>query len=113
MAEDGELTVAQMDPLLAPRPAEELFNVAEDYHQVNNLAGDTRYSQVLHDLRNVMDQWQERTGDTTPLLEDATPDRQDRKTGKRLTKERGMRPIDGVVPGETTNAQRIDDPGPR
>jgi len=113
MAKDGKLTDAQMDPLLAPRPAEELFNVAKDYHQINNLAADPKYKKILHDLRNVMDQWQKQTGDTTPSLKEATPDRHDRKTAKRLTKKRGMRPIDGVVPGETTGAEKINNPGPR
>jgi N-sulfoglucosamine sulfohydrolase len=113
LAKQGKLTPAQMDPLLAPRPAEELFNVAKDYHQINNLAADPKYRTVLDDLRKVMDQWQKQTGDTTPTLQEATPDRIDRATGKRTTKKRGMRPIDGVVPGETTGAEKINNPGPR
>jgi len=107
LAAEGKLTPAQMDPLIAPRPAEELFNVANDYHQVNNLAGDPKHRKVLEDMRTLMDRWQKQTGDTTPALYEATPDRHDRKTGKRLTKKRGMRPIDGVVPGETSGAERI------
>lgn len=113
MAKEGKLTDAQMDPLIAPRPAEELFNVAKDYHQLNNLATDPKYSEKLNELRKIMDQWQKQTGDTTPPLERATPDRHDRQTRKRLTKKRGMRPIDGVVPGQTAGAEKINAPGPR
>lgn len=113
MAKAGKLTAAQMDPLIAPRPAEELFNVAEDFHQLKNLAADPKHHKVLEDMRKIMDQWQKRTGDTTPSLSEATPDRHDRKTGKRLTKKRGMRPISGVFPGQTTGAEKITDPGPR
>ena len=113
LAKANKLTHAQLDPLLAPRPPEELFNVANDYHQINNLAANPEFSAVLNNLRKVMDQWQKQTGDTTPSLKEATPDRQDRKTGKRLTKKRGMRPIDGVVPGETSGAEKINAPGPR
>ena len=39
LSKQGKLTLAQMDPLLEPRPAEELFNVVIDPHQLKNLAG--------------------------------------------------------------------------
>ena len=94
-------------------PAEELFNAADDPHQIKNLAGVPKYRKVLEELRKVMDQWQRRTGDTTPSLDKATPDRHDRKTGKRLTRKKGMRPIAGVVPGQRSGASQINDPGPR
>jgi N-sulfoglucosamine sulfohydrolase len=112
MAKDGKLTNAQMDPLLAPRPAEELFNVSNDYHQLKNLADNPEHRKRLEDLRRVMDQWQHRTGDTTPSLNEATPDRHDRKTGKRIQKKPGMRPVSGVLPGQTTGAEKINDAGP-
>jgi len=113
LAKAGKLTDAQMDPLLAPRPAEELFNVAEDPHQIKNLVHDSKHREALEKLRKLMDQWQKRTGDTTPSLDKATPDRHDRKTGKRIQKKRGMRPVAGIVPGQTTGAEKINDPGPR
>ncbi|MCP4452137.1 MAG: sulfatase-like hydrolase/transferase, partial [Planctomycetes bacterium] len=112
MAQAGQLTHAQMDPLLAPRPAEELFKISDDADQLRNLADDPAHGKVLEDLRSIMDQWQRRTGDTTPSLDQATPDRHDRNTGKRLQKKPGMRPVSGVLPGETTGAEGINDPGP-
>jgi arylsulfatase A-like enzyme len=59
------------DPTLAPfftlacakRPAEELFDVAKDPHQLKNVAGDAAYAEALHTLRREMDEWMSRTGD--------------------------------------------------
>jgi len=112
LAKAGKLTPAQMDPLLEPRPAEELFNLSDDTHQLKNLAGDPEHRKVLEDLRELMDQWQRRTGDTTPSLDEATPDRYDRRTGKPIHGKSG-RPKGGIVPGQTTGASKINDPGPR
>ena len=56
MARQGKLTPAQMDSLIEPRPAEELFNVNDDPHQIENIAGDPEYRNVLEDLRQVMNQ---------------------------------------------------------
>jgi len=111
-ARSGRLTPAQMDPLLEPRPAEELFNVVADPHQIKNVVDNPKYEEVLGDLRRLMDLWQRRTGDTVPPLGQATPDRYDRRTGKAIH-GRGGRPKPGIVPGQTTGAETISDPGPR
>jgi hypothetical protein len=116
LARQGKLTPAQMDPLLEPRPAEELFNVSDDVHQLKNIAGDPKYHEVLENLRKVMNEWQSRTGDTTPPLDKATPDRFDRRTGTPRFKKGSKnypRPQGGVVPGQTSGAEKINDPGPR
>ena len=51
-----------MDPRL---PEEELYDLKNDPHEINNLAGsdDPQHREVLHELRNVLDQWIEETGD--------------------------------------------------
>ena len=112
LASQGKLTPAQMDPLLEPRPAEELFNVTQDPHQIHNLIPNTKYQETLEHLRGVLDEWQDRTGDTIPPLEIATPDRYDRRTGAPIHGTSG-RPSGGVVPGQETRATEINDPGPR
>lgn len=112
LAKEGKLTPAQMDPLLEPRPTEELFNVSADPHQIQNIAGDPRHRKVLVDLRKLMDEWQSRTGDTVPSLDKATHDRYDRRTGKPVRGKSG-RPKGGIVPGQTTGASQINDSGPR
>ncbi|VGO20404.1 sulfatase family protein [Pontiella sulfatireligans] len=112
LAKEGKLTPAQMDPLLEPRPAEELFDVSNDPHQIKDLARNPEYAQVLENMRTLMDEWQASTGDTTPPLDKATPDRNDRRTGK-LMYENGTRPQEGIVPGQSTEAQHINHSGPR
>jgi arylsulfatase A-like enzyme len=112
LAKQGKLTAAQMDPLLEPRPAEELFKLGDDPHQLRNLAGQAERREVLERLRKLVDEWQRRTGDTVPSLDQATPDRYDRRTGKPVLGG-GGRPKGGLVPGQTSGATEINDPGPR
>ena len=107
----GKLTTAQMDPLLEPRPSEEFFEPTDDPYQLTNLSSNLKYRETLIQLRKVMDEWQERTGDTTPSLENATPDRWDRRTGKRIYE--GSHPPSGIFPGQETNAAKLNDSGPR
>lgn len=48
------------------RPAEELYEYQEDRWQVENLAGDSNYADVLADHRRHLDEWIEGTGDPGP-----------------------------------------------
>jgi arylsulfatase A-like enzyme len=112
LAAQNKLTPAQMDPLLAPRPAEELFNVRTDPHQLDNCCDRPEHRESLDHLRRLLDEWQRRTGDTVPPLAKATPDRYDRRTGRPIH-GRGGRPRGGVIPGQETGAATINDPGPR
>ncbi len=109
LQEKGELTPAQADVFRAPRPAEALFNVKGDYHQLENLTENPDYKETLARLQAVMDEWQKRTGDTVP--ENLTLDIIDRKTYRWLHKPSGM--PRGTVPGSERNAKMINDPGPR
>ena len=59
------------DPALAPffqlacakRPAEELYDLDKDPHQVKDVAAEPAYRQALEQLRREMDQWMARTND--------------------------------------------------
>ncbi|MHC4528755.1 MAG: heparan N-sulfatase, partial [Planctomycetota bacterium] len=110
LREQGKLTAAQADVFRCPRPAEALFDVSKDYHQLNNLVDDPNHAKQLEYARWLMNRWQRQTGDTVP--QELTPDRFDRQTGKRLLK--GLVPSNrGVIPGSERDAQNINDPGPR
>jgi arylsulfatase A-like enzyme len=110
LREAGKLTDAQADIFRSPRPAEALFDVSSDYHQLNNLVGDPNHNKALEHLRQCLNQWQRRTGDTAPEL--LTQDRFDRQTGKALFK--GLVPAKrGTIVGSERDAQNINDPGPR
>lgn len=45
------------------RPAEELYDLDADPHEVNNVAGDPEYAGTLDRLRDALDAWLERTDD--------------------------------------------------
>jgi N-sulfoglucosamine sulfohydrolase len=109
LQKDGKLTAAQSEIFLQPRPAEMLFDVDTDPHQLKNLVSKPEFSEALAHLRGVMDEWQKRTGDTVPEV--LTPDSINRKTGKWLRKWNN--PLRGTTPGSEQNATSIIDPGPR
>lgn len=104
------LTVPQQDVFLAPRPTEELYLVADDPDQLNNLAGDPRHAETLQRLRGVMTQWRDETGDSVPA--DPSRDGFDRKTGERLTGVRNTT-YHRTPAGAERQADRINRPGPR
>ena len=102
-----KLTAAQQDVFLAPRPSIELYNVHNDPHQLNNLAGSPQHSSIEKKLAGVLKQWQQETGDTVP--EKITPDTFDRTSGDSLK----IGTPRGTAPGSANNADRINRSGPR
>lgn len=91
--DEGRLTPAQADIFMAPRAAEELFDVEKDPLQLLNLASVPEYQKVLQEMRTLLQTWRTQTGDTTP--EHLTPDWYDRETGASLDIER----VRGTMPG--------------
>jgi len=66
---DGKLTPDQLRHLSPHRPPEELYDLANDPHELNNLAGSAEHQQVLSDLRAELDKWIKRTGDQGAIAE--------------------------------------------
>jgi arylsulfatase len=107
----GNANRAQKVVVRTPRPKEMLFNVEDDPHQLNNLAGNPKYADELEYFRTVLNQWSNKTGDTIPDVEEMTPDRgPSRETWEGKTGS--GRPGGGVVPGESTEAWTINKTGP-
>lgn len=77
--EKGKLTPAQSICFSAPRPAEELYDLKLDPHEIKNLAADERYSPLLDAMRSALADWESRTKDAAPELR--TADEFDRLTG--------------------------------
>lgn len=77
----GQLTAAERNPFLAPRPAEELYDIVNDPHELTNLAADPRFAETLKRYREVLDKWQQETNDIVP--KERRPDEFDRETGER------------------------------
>lgn len=104
----------QRDVFLMPRPSEQLFDLREDPTQVRNLIEDPGHGAVAVELRELMDRWQQETGDSVPTADARTPDRQDRETGEPTTPGKASgHPVAGELPGASRGAEKINAPGPR
>lgn len=79
LLEKNELSDAQQIHFRTPRPAEELYDLRLDPHELSNLAGDERYAPVLRAMRAALADWEAKTGDAKPA--ERTPDEFDRITG--------------------------------
>jgi arylsulfatase A-like enzyme len=79
LREEGALTNAQSSCFVAPRPREELYDLAADPYELTTLAADPAHLDTLQRLRAEYEAWQRRTGDALPARR--TPDEFDRLTG--------------------------------
>jgi arylsulfatase A-like enzyme len=61
--EAGELTDYQEQHWFGKRPDEELYDLAADPHQMNNLASDPEYADELKRHREILESWISKTGD--------------------------------------------------
>jgi len=67
----GELTPAQALPY-GPRPAEELYDLQEDPHELVNLADDPDRQEILQEMRQLVEEWIEDTDDKGQYPESKT-----------------------------------------
>ena len=99
LRQKGKLSAIQADIFVVPRPAEELYDLDRDPLQLVNVASDPQFTEQLEDLRVVLKQWMEETGDDIP--ENLTKDWYLRKPGYIKTPSHGVR---GEMPGAALNA---------
>ncbi|MEK6479719.1 sulfatase [Catalinimonas sp. 4WD22] len=99
----GELSSAQADIFMVPRPAEELFNCYTDPMQLVNVASLPEYQSRLKHMREVLQQWRTETLDTAPTQ--LTSDWYDRETGDPLDIERTRGEMPGGIEAIQTNAK--------
>ena len=104
------LSAAQADVLLQPRPEIEFYNVANDPHQLQNLAGNPLVASQQEKLSAVLEQWMNETGDSVPPV--ISPDTFDRESGKALPKN-SIKAKGALTPGEDKRADTINASGPR
>ncbi len=86
----GKLPEQQSSCFKKSRPAEELYDVVNDPHELHNLAGDIKYTAVLDEHRKALADWSRRTGYQIPKTR--TPDEFDRETGAPLPNRIRPRP---------------------
>ncbi|MCK4921232.1 MAG: sulfatase, partial [Bacteroidales bacterium] len=63
---NGALTNEQEDCFIAPRPAEELYDMINDPYQLNNLIENEQYSRILKNMRKKLEKWKDDTNDSVP-----------------------------------------------
>lgn len=105
--DQGKLTAAQSDVFQAPRPKLELYNVAQDPYQLNNLAGSVKTADIQKQLSAVLDRWMTETCDSVP--EKISPDTFHRVTGKPL---KNLNAATAITPGEDKQADKCNASGP-
>lgn len=86
MWKSGKLAEQYTDCFIAPRSAEELFDIKKDIHCTNNLIDNQELQSVVGKMRIVLETWQESTGDAFPGRENLKQDTSDRYTGKEFPK---------------------------
>ena len=86
----GTLCPPQAAVFQTPRPAQELYFLEDDPHELHNLAADPAHADALRDLQAQLERWSRETDDTAPP--NRRPDGFDRTTGEPLKKtgERGQ-----------------------
>lgn len=104
--EKGMLDSAQREAYIQARPREELYDHRRDSLQLDNLINSVTYREIRDQLRDILEQWQEETGDTLP----------DSLTGDWYHREKGgalpLKGVRGEMPGATRRADTISKPGP-
>jgi arylsulfatase A-like enzyme len=66
---EGKLTPLQKQLTTPTMPAEELYDIAADPHETQNLAGSAEHAAVLIELRGVLEKWIEESDDQGRQLE--------------------------------------------
>ncbi|MCI0359345.1 MAG: sulfatase [Planctomycetaceae bacterium] len=85
----GKLTPEQIVCFNKPLPAEELYDLESDPHELVNVAGQAKYQKDLESLRAALDRWKAETKDDAPAAR--TPDEFDREAGTPLPNRQGGR----------------------
>ena len=67
---EGKLDPISSQFFAARKPVEELFDVKNDPHNINNLATDPAYASIVKDMRQRLNMWQEKTNDMGRVPED-------------------------------------------
>jgi arylsulfatase len=100
----GKLSPAQAQLTLPNQPPEELYHLPSDPHQFQNLVQQSDHQTVLSQARELLQLWQQQTGDSVPTH--PTPDRGE-------LHENSERKVQvGEFPGAAAGATQIHAPGP-
>jgi hypothetical protein len=65
LKDEGQLNEVQRFFFGPNKPDEELYDLLEDPHELNNLAGDPTYSDIMNDLKEKLAIWESQLPPTT------------------------------------------------
>jgi arylsulfatase A-like enzyme len=98
----GQLTDAQQDIFMLPRPTEELYDCNTDPMQLANIASHPTKLKALNTLREALQFWRTQTKDSTP--ENLTGDWFHRETGVETNEGKNVR---GEMPGVRSGSTKV------
>lgn len=84
---EGALPPAAAQFMAPRKPAEELYDLRNDVHEVRNLAGDPAHRKVLDRMRAELERWQRETGDIMFLPEPLLAEEEQRLGSRRAIAE--------------------------
>ena len=61
--QEGKLNADQTKFFSESKHREELYDLENDPHELNNLAQNSKFNNVMHEMRNVLNDWIKKTGD--------------------------------------------------
>ncbi|MDG2220896.1 MAG: sulfatase-like hydrolase/transferase [Rubripirellula sp.] len=93
----GKLTETMAIFSAANKPAEELYDLENDFHEVNNLADNPKYAGKLAEMRTALKDWQNEIGDVG-LIPEAEIEIQEKQAGSRYD----------ILHGRPDSAQLLD-----
>lgn len=106
LKDSGSLSTIQSDIFVVPRPNEELFDCNNDPLQLLNVSSVPEYVEELDNLRNILKEWMQETGDNIPT--NLTKDWYQREPGYKRTDNYEIR---GEMPGNKLNATQNNNKG--
>jgi len=110
---EGMLDELQSRPFVAPRPAEELYDLLADPNETKNLAADPAHRELLEEMRGTLYSWMEETGDPglipEPILEDLGREHGSKMAAMQAPGVRSLLPrlIETIEAGERSDATAL------
>ena len=116
---EGIITARQAQVFLAPRPNQELYDLINDPNQINNLMLGKEIPAVHQELKLILKQWSNATGDDLPVnitkdwyLREPVGSTEKGTDGKQKSNRAKDDRIRGEMPGTLGNATKINAKGP-
>ncbi len=95
-AKAGKLPAAAKLFMATSKPTEELYDLKNDPHEINNLVGNSKYTDKLVELRKAHSDWVKRTGDLG-LLPEAEIEIREKAAGSRFDILRGKNKLNAEL----------------